>query len=146
MNNGKTINPTIIVIFGATGDLAKRKLFPAFQNLFLDGRLPEKFQIIALGRAEKTQEEFSSYVIENLNNFSRKPADSDPDTQKFISHITYLRHDIDKEESYRELDSKLNSIDQGFGVRSNRLFYLYCTFFYIYYISIYEENWPYGEC
>ncbi|TDW44598.1 glucose-6-phosphate 1-dehydrogenase [Flavobacterium sp. 270] len=140
MNNGKTINPTIIVIFGATGDLAKRKLFPAFQNLFLDGRLPEKFQIIALGRAEKTQEEFSSYVIENLNNFSRKPADSDSNTEKFISHITYLRHDIDKEESYRELDSKLNSIDQGFGVRSNRLFYLSIAPSFISTISVYMKK------
>ncbi|MCV9934099.1 glucose-6-phosphate dehydrogenase [Flavobacterium sp. LS1R47] len=124
MNNVKNTDPTIIVIFGSSGDLAKRKLFPAFQNLFLDGRMPEKFQIIALGRAEKSDEEFHSYVIENLNSFSRKAALSNEETQKFISHITYLRHDIDKEESYQELDSKLNSIDRTFGARANRLFYL----------------------
>ncbi|MBF7093315.1 glucose-6-phosphate dehydrogenase [Flavobacterium sp. ALJ2] len=124
MNNVKNTDPTIIVIFGSSGDLAKRKLFPAFQNLYLDGRMPEKFQIIALGRAEKSNEEFRSYVIENLNSFSRKAALSSEETEKFISHITYLRHDIDKEESYQELDSKLNSIDRTFGVRANRLFYL----------------------
>lgn len=124
MNNVKNTDPTIIVIFGSSGDLAKRKLFPAFQNLFLDGRMPEKFQIIALGRAEKSDEEFRNYVIENLKSFSRKGALSNEETQKFISHITYLRHDIDKEESYQKLDSKLNSIDRAFGVRANRLFYL----------------------
>lgn len=124
MNNVKNTDPTIIVIFGSSGDLAKRKLFPAFQNLFLDGRMPEKFQIIALGRAEKSDEEFRNYVIENLKSFSRKGALSNEETQKFISHITYLRHDIDKEESYHELDSKLTSIDDAFGVRANRLFYL----------------------
>ncbi|MCD0476216.1 glucose-6-phosphate dehydrogenase [Flavobacterium sp. EDS] len=124
MNNVKNTDPTIIVIFGSSGDLAKRKLFPAFQNLFLDGRMPEKFQIIALGRAEKSDEEFRNYVIENLKSFSRKGALSNEETQQFISHITYLRHDIDKEESYHELDAKLSSIDADFGVRANRLFYL----------------------
>ena len=74
MTKNKLKNPTIIVIFGGTGDLAKRKLFPAFQNLYLDGRMSEKFQIIALGRAEKTNEDFRAYVAENLNLFSRKKA------------------------------------------------------------------------
>src|SRR6218665_2409481 len=72
MTKNKKMNPTIIVIFGGTGDLAKRKLFPAFQNLYLDDRMSEKFQIIALGRAQKSDEEFRSYVLENLNTFSRK--------------------------------------------------------------------------
>jgi glucose-6-phosphate 1-dehydrogenase len=53
MDNLDTIQPSIILVFGATGDLAKRKLFPAFYNLYLDGRMPEKFEIIALGRAKK---------------------------------------------------------------------------------------------
>lgn len=72
MTKNKLKNPTIIVIFGGTGDLAKRKLFPAFQNLYLDGRMSEKFQIIALGRAEKTNEDFHDYVLENLNLFQEK--------------------------------------------------------------------------
>src|SRR5690606_1824152 len=123
----KNINPTIIVIFGGTGDLAKRKLFPAFQNLYLDGRVSEKFQIIALGRAEKSDEEFRSYVLENLDTFSRKKGLSDPKTEKFLSHITYHSLDIDKEESYLGLNEKINRIDQSFGERANRLFYLSIT-------------------
>lgn len=140
MSNVKNITPTIIVIFGASGDLAKRKLFPAFQNLFLDGRMPEKFQIIALGRAEKSDDEFRSYVLENLNTFSRKAALSPEETKNFISHITYLRHDIDKEESYHELNTKLNGIDQLFGIRANRLFYLSIAPSFISTISVYIKK------
>jgi len=124
MSNAKNISPTTIVIFGASGDLAKRKLFPAFQNLYLDARMPDKFQIIAVGRADKSDEEFRGYVLENLKTFSRKPSITDQNTQNFISHITYLRHDIEKEESYNELDIKINAIDEAFGLRTNRLFYL----------------------
>lgn len=140
MSNVKKSSPTIIVIFGASGDLAKRKLFPAFQNLFLDGRMPEKFQIIALGRAEKSDEEFRNYVLENLNTFSRKATLSPEETKNFISHITYLRHDIDKEESYNELNTKLNSIDQLFGIRANRLFYLSIAPSFISTISVYMKK------
>ena len=71
MNNVNTIKPTIIVVFGATGDLAKRKLFPAFYNLYLDGRMPEKFKILALGRAERSDTLYRNHVSENLTAFSR---------------------------------------------------------------------------
>ena len=127
MSKFKNINPTIIVIFGGTGDLAKRKLFPAFQNLYLDGRMAKKFQIIALGRAEKSDEEFRSYVLENLEIFSRKKGVSDPETQKFLSHISYHSLDIGKEEDYKSLNEKINDIDTSFGERTNRLFYLSIT-------------------
>jgi glucose-6-phosphate 1-dehydrogenase len=56
------------LFFGATGDLAKT--FPAFYNLYLDGRMPEKFKIIALGRA-KSSDEYTNHVSDNLTAFSR---------------------------------------------------------------------------
>lgn len=133
MGKFKNINPTIIVIFGGTGDLAKRKLFPAFQNLYLDGRMSDKFEIIALGRAEKSNEDFRSYVLENLETFSRKKGLSDPETQKFLSHISYHSLDIDKEESYQSLNDKINSIDEAFGERANRLFLPFDYAFFYYY-------------
>jgi glucose-6-phosphate 1-dehydrogenase len=89
--------------------------------------MSEKFQIIALGRAEKTDEDFRSYVSENLNIFSRKKEVSDPKTQQFLSHITYHSLDIDKEESYIGLNEKINNFDLAFGERANRLFYLSIT-------------------
>ena len=124
MNNVNTIKPAIIIVFGATGDLAKRKLFPAFYNLYLDGRMPEKFEIIALGRAQSSNEQFQTYVGENLTAFSRNKVDSSEDYHEFASHITYLQNDIDQEESYHALKHHIDTTDLSFSERANRLFYL----------------------
>jgi glucose-6-phosphate 1-dehydrogenase len=66
MNNLETVKPTIILVFGATGDLAKSFSLPF--NLYLDGRMPEKFKIIALGRAKAAE---MNTVSDNLTAFSR---------------------------------------------------------------------------
>lgn len=124
MNNFDTIKPTIILVFGATGDLAKRKLFPAFYNLYLDGRMPEKFEIIALGRAKNNDAVYRSHVSKNLTEFSRNKIASEKEFEQFASHITYLQNDIDNEASYQVMKQKLESIDSSFGERANRLFYL----------------------
>ncbi len=119
----KQLNATNIIIFGATGDLAKRKLFPAFYNLFLDGRLPEQFNIVALGRSEYENQNFRNYVKTHLEEFSRNKV-TEEDWGHFESHITYFRHQLNEESSYSALDAKLDELDQAFGVRGNRLFYL----------------------
>lgn len=124
MEENKALQATSIIIFGATGDLAKRKLFPAFYNLFIEGRMPEQFNIIALGRADKNNDDFKNYIKENLVLFSRNQVSIDTEWEKFLSHITYFRHQIDEENSYRELDDKLKTLDTDYGVRANRLFYL----------------------
>lgn len=124
MNDNKALQPTSIIIFGATGDLAKRKLFPAFYNLFIEGRMPEQFNIVALGRADKDNDDFKNYVKENLVLFSRNQNEIDTEWEKFQAHITYFRHQIDEENSYRELDDKLKTLDNDYGLRANRLFYL----------------------
>jgi glucose-6-phosphate 1-dehydrogenase len=124
MNNLETVNPTIILVFGATGDLAKRKLFPAFYNLYLDGRMPENFEIIALGRKKSSDALYRSHVSENLTEFSRNKITSKKEFEQFASHISYLQNDIDKKESYLLMKQKLDAIDSSFGARANRLFYL----------------------
>lgn len=123
MNDNKKLQPTTIIIFGATGDLAKRKLFPAFYNLYIDGRMPKGFNIVALGRSENTDESFKSYIRENLENFSRKKVTSQ-EWAGFQAHITYFQHQLDQESSYQSLQKKLNSLDEIYGMRGNRLFYL----------------------
>jgi glucose-6-phosphate 1-dehydrogenase len=123
MNNGKKTEPTIIVIFGGTGDLAKRKLVPAFYNLFLDNHMPNKFAILGLGRTSLIEEDYHNRLKEGLNEFSRiKPEDDQWD--KFKSSISYLEADINNEASYQQLAEKLTCLDQQWGKRANRLFYL----------------------
>ena len=124
MNNVNSAQPSNILIFGATGDLAKRKLFPAFYNLYLDGRMPEQFQIIALGRAENDSEQFRNYVGENLTTFSRNKITSQEVFRQFASHITYLQFDIDNADSYMAIKRALDATDTASGTRANRLFYL----------------------
>jgi glucose-6-phosphate 1-dehydrogenase len=124
MNTVTSIQPTVILIFGASGDLAKRKLFPAFYNLYLDGRLPEKFKIIALGRAESSDTQFRQYVGDTLTAFSRNKIASRERFREFASHINYLQNDIEEEASYLPLKQELEATDAAFGTRANRLFYL----------------------
>ena len=123
MNEHRSLKPTSIIIFGATGDLAKRKLFPAFYNLYIDGRMPEQFTIFALGRADNTDEHFKNYIKENLEQFSRRKMKPE-DWEGFQTHIVYFQHQLDQENSYQELYHKLQDFDTAYGVRANRLFYL----------------------
>ena len=121
-NNDK--KPTSIVVFGATGDLAKRKLFPAFFNLFLEGWMPDEFELLSLGRTEHTQEEFRTYILENIKNFSRIKNFSEEKWNTFSQKIRFVRFDITQEESFVQLKNQLDTIDVNLGTRANRLFYL----------------------
>ena len=116
--------PTIVVIFGGTGDLAKRKLIPAFYNLFLDGYMPDKFAIIGLGRTPLDDEDYRSRLREGLNKFSRRGKAEDGLWKNFSASVSYCKSDINNEASYKELANTLDAIDRQWGIRANRLFYL----------------------
>ncbi|WP_205500736.1 glucose-6-phosphate dehydrogenase [Rufibacter psychrotolerans] len=120
----KKAAPTIVVIFGGTGDLTKRKLLPAFYHLYLAGWLPQEFAIIGLGRTPLDDERYRTRLREGLEEFSRtgKP---DPDKwQAFNPHITYLTSDINDPQAYQQLAQKLEELEAAWETRANRLFYL----------------------
>lgn len=122
--NSNNRQPTSIVVFGGTGDLAKRKLFPAFFNLFLEGWMPEDFEIIALGRSDQSQEEFRAYILSNIRDFSRTKNFAEDQWSTFKEKINFLQFDITREASFMQLKDKVASLDAKWGVRANRLFYL----------------------
>ena len=124
MNNGKKVEPTIIVIFGGTGDLAERKLVPAFYNLFLDNRMPGKFAIIGLGRTPLKHEDYRNRLKDGLNEFSRRGAPEDDQWEKFNQSVFYLQSNINDEASYQHLAEELACLDLQWDKRANRLFYL----------------------
>ncbi len=124
MKTGKNSNPVVIVIFGGTGDLTKRKLIPAFYNLFLEGWLPEKFAIIGLGRTVLNNPDYQDRLYEGLIEFSRTGKPVDEKWNTFKASITYLKSDINNAASYSELAEKLKAFDESIGQRANRLFYL----------------------
>ena len=80
------VHPTTMVIFGATGDLSKRKLLPAIYNLAHEGALPEQFNLIGVSRGEMSDDEFRKTARESISEFSRREAD-----EKVLDELTLLK-------------------------------------------------------
>lgn len=111
------------VLFGATGDLAQRKLFPALYNLYLDGKLPHNISIVGLGRSDSSNEDFQSKVEKSLHAFSRR-AVQPSGLQDFLSKFRYGTFDATQEESYQQLHELIESRENELGIPGNRVFYL----------------------
>ncbi|NLY55101.1 MAG: glucose-6-phosphate dehydrogenase [Firmicutes bacterium] len=116
------MEPAIIVIFGATGDLARRKLFPALFNLYLNRLLPANFAVVGLGRRLTGQEQFISSVTEAIREHSRQIAPSE--CQDFLKHLFYLQLDIQNTEDWERLVSFLSELDLTHQTNGNYLYYL----------------------
>ncbi|MFK2826648.1 glucose-6-phosphate dehydrogenase [Bacillus sp. B190/17] len=112
------------VLFGATGDLAKRKIFPALYNLFLDGKLSNAFSIVGLGRREWTDDTFQKHVEESINSFSRRTADDESKMEEFLQAFCYSALDVTDENGYKKLLEKIEEREEERAIPGNRLFYL----------------------
>lgn len=114
-----TKHPTIFVIFGVTGDLARKKLFSALFNLFSGGYFPDQFKIVGVGRREFTPEVFKQYVLDALKEKNISAPDS------FLSHFEYVHGQFDDVETFKALNRRLGEIDTSeFKTCSNKLYYL----------------------
>lgn len=110
----KVNEPFIIVIFGATGDLAHNKLIPALFSLFKKKLINGEFLIIGFSRREMTDEDFRNF-------FSYS---NDKEWESFASHLRYQKGDFADKEGYLELIEKLNEFDKKMGACITRFFYL----------------------
>ncbi|MCF7806333.1 MAG: glucose-6-phosphate dehydrogenase [Simkaniaceae bacterium] len=120
----RNIEPCILVIFGATGDLTAKKLMPAIYNLKREGQLPAQFVCVGFARREKTNEQFRDEMKTAISEHSRvKPIDEGL-WQTFKEQIFYHRSDFDKDEGYIALKDALAKLDKQFGTKGNRVFYL----------------------
>jgi glucose-6-phosphate 1-dehydrogenase len=120
----RVAEPCAVVIFGASGDLAKRKLIPALYRLVQERLLPAEFAIIGLGRTPMTDEEFREKMKADLLEFSESKSLDEEVWRSFAQGMYYLPSNIDKPESYAELARRLEQIDRERGTQGNRLFYL----------------------
>ena len=111
------------VLFGATGDLAKRKIIPALFELFLTGKLPTAFSIIGSSITEYTDEEFYNHVKQSIDTFSHQSS-SDPKMDEFLSVIRYCKVDVTKGAEYGRLLSLIEARETELHIPGNRLFYL----------------------
>lgn len=122
--SSRTIDPCILVIFGATGDLTGRRLAPAIYNLGKEGLLPANFACVGFARREKTHEAFREELKTDIQTFSRtKPVD-EAFWKHFQEQIFYHRSDFDSDEGYRQLAALLNQLDSRHATQGNRVFYL----------------------
>ncbi len=117
------VHPTALVIFGATGDLARRKLLPAISNLAHDGALPDRFELIGASRAEMTDEEFRDMAAEAIHAHSRRTPDPEL-LRRLLDAARYVAGDFANGELYEEVRIVLAEADAAAGRQMNRLFYL----------------------
>ncbi|MFD2615157.1 glucose-6-phosphate dehydrogenase [Paenibacillus gansuensis] len=112
------------LIFGATGDLARRKLFPALYSLYREGKLEEDFAVVGIARRARTNEEFREDLYQSIQEFCRYKADRDDQWERFAQHFEYKSLDSSNVLGFHELRELTNQLDVKFNIPGNRLFYL----------------------
>ncbi len=112
----------ILVIFGATGDLTKRKLIPAMFALEVQGLLPEKFAIVGASEIDTDDETFRESMHSGLTEFSDEKDKSKLDS--FLKKIYFQRVDAFASDQYIHLANKLSSLQNSLGISGNTLYYL----------------------
>ena len=130
--------PTAIVIFGASGDLAQRKLIPALYTLYADGRLPEQCAVIGVARSEfeapdgrpadpgegQFDDGFAAHLRRGVEQFARLGKPDDAAWAQFASHLHYCQGAYDDPETYRALGQEMARMDETCQTCGNHLFYL----------------------
>ena len=114
---------TTLVIFGATGDLARRKLLPAIYNLAHEGALPERFNLIGVSRRDQSDDEFRDFARESIKEFSRREAD-DEVLEGLLERLRYLGFSFDDQDGLRRSSRKALDELEAEGHPLNRAFYL----------------------
>ncbi len=110
--------PFVLVIFGATGDLAQHKLIPALYSLFKKGQLGKEFFIVGFARREFSNEQYAHMLGDELETHK------DSDWSEFAKNIYYQQGLFDEEKGYLKLIESLTGFDKKIGACITRLFYL----------------------
>jgi len=115
--------PCAFVIFGASGDLARRKLVPALYNLAAGGNLPSHFAAVGCARRPWSADEFRTQTRAGVGEFSRTPLAA-PVWDALAPYLDYVSGDFGAPETYQRLKTTLAGLDESVGTAGNRLFYL----------------------
>ncbi|HZO85901.1 MAG TPA: glucose-6-phosphate dehydrogenase [Verrucomicrobiae bacterium] len=119
----KTLEPCLLVIFGASGDLTARKLIPALYQLFLEKQLPDPFRIVGFARSPKTDNLWREEMRQALEKFSRTKPIKPEDWERFAPLLTYCQGDYADIKGYKHLAERVaEAADER--LKRNLLFYL----------------------
>lgn len=124
MNTDLSTDPTVFIIFGAAGDLTRRKLIPAIYNLYLDKRLPEKFEIIGVGHGDMDDDGFQKHLYNGIKD-SSLPDKVKPESWKsFASHLKFLNADLGHKKTYNDMSKRISAYEKSWKEKINKIFYL----------------------
>src|SRR5258706_11011492 len=126
-NGAKTpgvLEPCALVIFGATGDLAKRKLMPALSSLYVQHRLPERWFIAGTARSQISHEEFRNLMREAVREFARGGLSDPKAWDRFAANLYYVPANYREPESYLRKKEALFQLERKYDTGGRRVFYL----------------------
>jgi len=117
-------DPCTIVIFGASGDLSRRKLIPALYSLAAQNCLARRFAIIGFARTPMTDEAFQQLAIDSVKKFGDAGTGNDLQCKEFAQSLAYVSGEYHHPEAFEKLKHRLEELDRAHKLTGNRLFYL----------------------
>jgi len=124
MQSARKPDATVLIIFGAAGDLTWRKITPALYNLYLDGWFPAKISVIGLDIKDLTDEEFRERLHDGIDQFSRSGKSKPEEWNKFASSFCYQKADFINQDTYDKINKKIILMESEWGEKANRIFYM----------------------
>ena len=125
MATEKKLSPTILFIFGGSGDLTNRKLIPALYNLFIDDYLPEKFVVIGVGRTSfSSDDEYRNKLLEGVQQFSRRKDSITEKWSSFSTKISYHELDLTEDTTYSNINNWITDKAKEWDEKPTVIYYL----------------------
>lgn len=121
MSQLQTVSPTVLVVFGTTGDLMARKIVPALALLASKDELPERFAVLGFGRRDWDDERLRAHVLDILETHA---SGIEVDRERFLGLFRYQHGQFDDEASFTETGRHIDAIEGEWGVCANKLYYL----------------------
>ncbi len=120
----RRVPPCAIVIFGASGDLSKRKLLPSLYRLFFERRISSSFAVIGSSRTPMSDDAFREKMKESVSKFLEDAPFDEDVWQSFAQCLFYVPGDLSNPESYEDIKRKLDQVEKSHETAGNALFYL----------------------
>jgi glucose-6-phosphate 1-dehydrogenase len=120
----RVADPSVLVIFGASGDLTQRKLIPSLYSLAHEGFLPSGQVMVGFAKPQYGDAEFRAAMRDACDRFARKRPTDDAVWENFAQRLFYLQGDFTDADAYDRLKAKLDQIDRDRGTGGRRIYYL----------------------
>ena len=120
---GRPGDPCVMVIFGAAGDLTRRKLFPALYNLAKEQLLSREFAVVGLSHGAMSTDDFRKWIADDIRQYAGKNADADI-VEWFLKRVYYVSAEFDDKNAYAKLKELLEQVNRDHTTHENYFFYL----------------------